>query len=97
MNKLKTNKYKNNYKTENIKQYGRYEIAKSNSVFIKDAFVFSLENTYNDNNFWIPITNLTGEKILGHLKFRKIGEATFVLDDIRQARGSILNLQSLCK
>lgn len=91
------NKQKVNKKLGNTKQYGRYEIIKSESICIEDAFTFLLENTYHDNDFWIPITDLTQNKILGFLKFKKVGEATFLLDSIRQGHGSMLSVQDSCK
>lgn len=80
-----------------MEQYGRYKFENGKSVFIKDAFTFLLENTYHDNDFWMPITNLVKEKVIGFLKFKKVGEAMFVVDDIRSALCPMPNLQDLCK
>lgn len=52
---------------------------------------------YHDNDFWIPITNLTEKEVIGFLKFKKVGQAMFVVDGIRSALCPMLISQDLCK
>jgi len=73
-------------------EHGRYEIDPR-----EKGAVFYLEDIFRESDFWLPVSNEPGTKVVGYIKFQRIGEATFVINDIRPGHCPIRGQSILCK
>lgn len=74
-------------------QHGRYQIFTGKD----QPGVLYIENISQDKDFWLTLKAEGGNAVVGHLKFKRIGPHTFVLDELRPAQCPILNLQDACR
>ena len=75
-------------------EFGRYQF----DTYRKGTVIY-FENFDHEDDFWLPITNehnLTKGPIV-FLKFKAIGQGTFVLDQVRPALCPIRDLSAACK